>query len=207
MKKILLPLFLCCLIYANINAQPAKFTKNLDAYTGTWEYVSDTLTFRIYLKKGKSYYRKGGPLSHELIYGGHYIKRNGVVITNLEEFMKTATDEDSGPTIDASNCKWDEEDVNPNRLGLTFRDDLKDKRGDGQLLLIEGNPMKLHWQIQKMQKKYFMWEVGVDPEPVIQPGWTVPTDIILTKVAGPPPPNIIIPIKDKDGDENLIEMK
>ena len=180
MKKILF--LLCCLICTDTNAQPTEFTKNLDAYVGTWEYSSATCTFRLYLKKGKDYYRKGGPLRSEIIYGGHYIARNGIVITDLEAIAKIADDEDTRMPIVATNAEETAAEVNPNLLIFTFVDDLKDKWGDGKMTLIPGNPAKLRWQILRMCEKIFI-PISDEPEPVIQQGWTVPEDVVLTKIS------------------------
>ena len=196
MKKILI--LLCCLICTATNAQPTKFTKNLDAYVGTWEYSSATCTFRIYLKKGKSYANKGGTFWNEIVYGGHYIAYNGIVITDMEAAVKRATDQtrtENEMNIVASNAKEKENQVNPNVLTFSFRDDLKDKRGTGKLTLTPGNPAKLRWQILKTSEKIILLLDG-EPMPVIHQGWTVPEDVVLTKIydtIGPPKPKDIGP--------------
>ena len=184
MKKIILiSLFSIAVNYLTAQEVAEYFTANLDAYTGIWEYADDTCTFRIYLKKGKSYYHYG-PLSHEKVYGGHYIARNGIVITDLKEAVKQAIEEPQiGMTLSASNFEYEENLVNPNVLRFVFGDDLKDKMGGGLLTLISGNPMQLRWQILKESERVYYWEVGVDPEPVIHEGWTVPEDVILTKIS------------------------
>jgi len=195
MKKILL--FLCCSVCIYTNAQPTRFTKNLNAYTGTWEFQSDTCTFRLYLKKGKSYSCKGCPLANEMVFGGHYIERNGVVLTDLEAATKIATDQtrtENGMTIVAANQEPEEHLVNPNVLTFVFGDRLKDKKGSGELTLIPGSPMQLRWHIQNRSEKIFLRIVG-DPDPIIHQGWTVPTDVILTKIADGDPDPITPPGK------------
>ena len=184
MKKIILiSLFLIVINGLTAQEKADFFTKNLDAYVGTWEYTSATCTFRIYLKKGKDYYRKGGPLSSEIIYGGHYIAYNGIVITDLESIIKTANDEDTRMTIWASNAEKTAAEVNPNLLIFTFFDDLKDKRGSGKLTLIPGNPAKLRWQILGMSATKIFIPINDEPMPAIQQGWTVPEDVVLTKIS------------------------
>jgi len=190
MKKIILiSLFTIVVNCLMAQEQADFFTANLDAYVGTWEYKNDTCTFRIYLKKGKSYYRKGGPLMEEMVFGGHYIERNGVVITDLEAATKVATDAGGIMTIYASNAREEENQVDPNVLTLGFRDALKDKGGSGKLTLIPGDPAKLHWQILKTDERRIILVDGA-PMPVIHLDWTVPTDVFLTKIydtIGPPP--------------------
>jgi hypothetical protein len=191
MRKIILISLFAIVANCLIAQEQAKYyIKNLDAYVGTWEYVSDTCTFRIYLKKGKSYASKGGTFWNEMVFGGHYIARNGVVITNLERLTKTADDRDSRMTIVASNARETATEVDPNELTFTFNDVLKDsKRGHGKLTLIPGNPAKLHWQILKTDERVIILFDGA-PMPVIHLDWTVPEDVILTKIydtIGPPP--------------------
>ncbi len=169
----------------------AYYTKNLEAYVGTWEFQSDTCTFRLYFKKGKSYYSKGGPLREEIIYGGHYVKRNGIVIIDLEEAAKMATDENRRMPIIASNGEEEASLVDPNVLTFVFVDELKDKWGYGRLTLIPGEPLQLRWQILKRSEKVYTTIEGVDPPPPPIPrDWTAPTDVILTKIADgfPAPP-------------------
>ena len=187
MKKIIL-INLLAIVANCLTAQPAQktgiyYTANLDAYVGIWEYSDDTCTFRIYLKKGKSYSYDVETLtkrySNEEIFGGHYIKRNGVVIINLEAATRKATAYNNTMTISASNSQEAAEMVNPNVLMLAFYDDLKDKSGTGELTLIQGNPAQLHWQITETDIRYSMKGV---PE-LVMPGWTVPEDVILTKIS------------------------
>jgi hypothetical protein len=185
MKKIILInyLFLIAVNCLIAQEQADFFTQNLDAYVGTWEYTDGNCTFRIYLKKGKSYYSKGGPLMEEIVYGGHYIERNGVVITDLEKATKWATDEDNRMTIVAGNGKKEESQVNPNVLTFVFKDKLKEKGGAGKLTLIPGNPAQLRWHIQKTRERPNLFLIVGEPMPVREPGWTVPEDVILTKIS------------------------
>ena len=201
MRKILL-INLMAIIANSLTAQKvgSYYTKNLDAYVGTWEYVSDSCTFRIYLKKGISYYNMmTKDIRGEKVYGGHYIERNGVVITDLEAATQAATEDNSSMTISATNWKEVETMVTPNVLTLAFSDVLKDKGGSGKLTLIPGNPAQLRWQITETDERIIIWVEGVDPEPVEYEGWTVPEDVILTQISnswpvnpgepgGPPPP-------------------
>jgi len=192
MKKILL-ISLLIVIANSLTAQKVGnyYTKNLNAYVGTWEYTDADCTFRIYLKKGLSYYNKTtNRLRWEMVYGGHYIERNGVVITDLEAATKLAAEDDSVMSITASNGKEEETLVNPNVLTLGFYDDLKEKGGTGLLTLTPGNPAQLRWQITKTDERVFLTVIG-DPEPVFHEGWTVPEDVVLTKIfdtIGPPSP-------------------
>ena len=197
MKKILL-INLLTIIAHGLTAQigigtgtPQKvgdyYTANLDAYVGTWEYSDANCTFRIYLKKGKDYYSKGGPLCCEAVYGGHYIKQAGanIPLVDLTNAVQKATDENrKGLTITADNGKKEASQVNPNELVFVFRDDLKgNKRGIGRLTLIPGNPAKLRWHIQKTAERGLIIRIDNEPSPVIHEGWTVPEDVILTKIS------------------------
>ncbi|MCL2098327.1 MAG: hypothetical protein FWH23_06170 [Bacteroidales bacterium] len=158
------------------------YTKNLDAYVGTWEYTDDTTTFRIFLKKGVS----SLSTSHEIVYGGQYLARNGVVIIDQEAAVQRATDKtrgENGLTMSASNFEEEESEVNPNVLAFGFFDDLKDKGGSGTLTLYP-KQQQLRWQILQESERVYLWTIGVDPKPVFHEGWTFPEDVILTKIAG-----------------------
>ena len=105
MKKIILT-SLFTIVVSCLMAQ--WYTKNLDAYVGTWEYTDDTTTFRIFLKKGVSRILSD---PYEIIYGGQYLARNGVVIIDQEAAVQRATDKtrtENGLTISASNAQEEE---------------------------------------------------------------------------------------------------
>jgi hypothetical protein len=190
MKKIILFISLCCgamslsaqKIPIDINAgTPEYFSKNLDAYVGTWEYRNGADVFKIVLKKDKEY----GPdkeYLNERIYGGHSYIRNGVVVSNcIPAVLKSVTLDSKTMSISANNAEVDEENVEVNELRLGFKDRLKNKIGLGTLTLIPGAPAQLHWRIIREPEGVYLLKAG-ESLPVSDPVWSVPTDVILTKI-------------------------
>ncbi len=182
MKNIIL--FILLMASAKLlSAQTLTFyTENLDAYVGVWEYHTATDTFRILLKKGKIY-NPDGNVRKEQVYGGHRYVKNRQVIADYTRGIASSRNRNYEVTpISASNGAFTESEVNPNELGLSFNDKLKDKIGYGTLTLIPGNPAQLHWKIEFRNDQMFLILEG-DPEPVVYDDWSVPKDIILTKIS------------------------
>jgi hypothetical protein len=195
MKKILILISLCCAAFS-LNAQgllididgpdrtdvPEYFSKNLDAYVGTWEYREGTEVFRIILKKDRDYDDYDGTYLNERIYGGHLYIHDGEVISDCIQMVGESTSLDyKTMSISANNAEIDEEDVDANELRLVFRDRLKNKTGLGTFTLIPGAPAQLHWKIIRKTEGVYILAAG-ESLPVVDPTWSVPTDVILTKV-------------------------
>ncbi len=64
--------------------------KNLDAYVGTWQYTSDTLTFKITLKKVPmtSTFANG-----ECLLGDYYLKKYDTLISSIGNIPDASSDE------------------------------------------------------------------------------------------------------------------
>jgi hypothetical protein len=161
---------------------PEYATKNLDAYVGTWEYREGADVFRIVLKKDRDYDDYDGTFLNERVYGGHLYIHDGEVVSDCIPVVLTSTTFDySTMSISANNVELDEEDVETNELRLGFRDRLKNKTGLGTLTLMPGIPALLHWKIIRKTEGVYILEAG-ESLPVFDPAWSVPTDVILTKV-------------------------
>ena len=161
--------------------KPKYFSKNLDAYVGTWEYRAGADVFRIVLKKDKEYDYDGTYLN-EQIYGGHVYIRDGEVVSDCIQIVQESTTLDFDiMTISANNASLSEEYVDPNELRLAFKDRIKNKRGMGTLTLIPGAPAQLHWKIIREPEGAVLLKPGEELREK-DPTWSVPTDVILTKV-------------------------
>ncbi|MDR0692649.1 MAG: hypothetical protein LBF69_06390 [Prevotellaceae bacterium] len=191
MKKILIIISLCCgAILLSAQGQfipidtdvPESFSKNLDAYVGTWEYRAGADVFRIVLKKDKDYHDYDGTYLNERIYGGHVYVRDGEVVSDCIQIVEESTTFDYKiMSISANNAELDEENVDPNELRLAFRDRIKNKRGMGTLTLIPGTPAQLHWKIMREPEGVVLLKPGEELRER-DPTWSVPKDVILTKV-------------------------
>jgi hypothetical protein len=166
----------------NIIGIPEYFSKNLDAYVGTWECSKGADIFRIVLKKDNHIAVHNGTFLNERIYGGHLYIRDGQLISDCIPAVLASTTFDSKTmSISANNAELDEEDVDANELRLNFRDRLKNKIGLGTLTLIPGAPAQLHWKIMREPEGAVILKAGEELR-VKDPTWSVPTDLILTKV-------------------------
>jgi hypothetical protein len=170
---------------SSITINPEYFSKNLDAYVGTWEYSKGADIFRIILKKDNEFDDYDGTFLNERIYGGHLYIRDGQLISDcIPAVLASTTMDYETMSISANNAELDEEDVEPNKLRLAFQDFLKNKDGLGTLTLIPATHFgqaQLHWKIiRKPEGAYILMEG--ESLPVSDPTWSVPTDLMLTKV-------------------------
>jgi hypothetical protein len=163
---------------------PKYFSKNLDAYVGTWEYSKGADVFKVVLKKDKEYGPDGTYLN-ERIYGGHLYIRDEVVVSDCIPAVLSSTTLDSKVmSISANNVSLREENVKSNELRLGFKDRLKNKIGLGTLTLIPATrfrPAQLHWKIIREPEGAVILKAGEELR-VKDPTWSVPTDLMLTKV-------------------------
>jgi hypothetical protein len=164
---------------------PEYFSKNLDAYVGTWEYRAGADVFRIVLKKDKRY-GPDGEYRNERVYGGHVYMRDGEVVSNCIQIVEESTTlDDETMTISANNAELKEEYVEINELRLAFKDRIKNKYGLGTLTLIPATPQQvaqLHWKINREPEKVYLQMEEGESFPASDPTWSVPTDLILTKI-------------------------
>lgn len=147
------------------------FTNNLDAFAGTWEYKGTSEIFRIILKKGSENTRY---VVGETLIGDYFYQKEGVVLDFYVEnkIPLIIADLTTGIVITATNGAVNPEKVNPNRLYMNFRDKRFNKEtGSGELVFI--STTKIHWKIEE--------DEGPVDENFID-GFSVPTDVILTKV-------------------------
>ena len=157
---------------------------NLDFFVGTWKYendqISETFTLRL---------RKVCDTSNNVIYeavAGAYthfrLDRRGVNCMN--EFFSTSKSPVSMPVY-ATNDASDRNAVNPNKLRMFVTDyGLRAPNGEAKrmyknelLIVSKDTPNQIRW-ILKDELDGEMLTEEVPP-----PGFTLPTDIILRKVA------------------------
>jgi len=142
------------------NSRPRNYPENqISKYVGIWRFSSSEKIFTIMLKKARLL-RKNGLLAHYLAGSYHYIE-NGILISgsinNKDTLLKAS------PNFDK------------NSLTLLFSDAIKHKLGGGFILLMDSDNKKLKWKLIDS------YNVVIRPRRVL-PGFSVPTDLILTKV-------------------------
>ena len=159
-----------------------QYGANLDFYIGTWRYTNTTTKEEFTIKLRKSIYTAYG-ISQDCVVGTYTYKKNGVVVMdNMNEFM---TDKSVGlpAPIYASNTRAAPSTPNPNELdtsiqdyGILWPDSTLPKSGLGTITIVStSNPKKIQWQLKDRE--------GVRIEGLHPPmGFSIPTDIILTKI-------------------------
>ena len=179
-KIILLLLFISSsLIAQKINIDITFYTKNLEAYKGTWVYQSNDTIFRIVLQKAQkieSYYTIDGLL------GGYFLSVKGDTLENylspLPTYWKSST-KPNNLYIWATNYSLNKQDVDPNSLRFIFWDQKK-RHYDGNGIMAGTinllPPNKIRWILDEIEGIRATIDQTADPI-----GFSVPTDVIMIK--------------------------
>jgi len=190
------------LCMAQTASQTVYPTKNLNAYAGTWEYATATDTFRIVLIKGITSFSNS---YDECLIGGYRYVKNGVVMGNYTQGTIPSVFQESdfsinnsAITVRGTNSALTLAEVNPNVIRIYFKDmGLGKTTSEGQMQLL--SPTQARWTLKDRRGVYVLLP-GESP-PV--EGFSVPTDLVLTKIAdGNPPAELgdppLPPIDPKD---------
>lgn len=184
MKRIYIVLVLL-FTYASVFSQV-----NYDDFVGTWIYQNNDSIFKIRLQKGT---RIGHFVSYKNIFGGYYLSVNGIV---KEDYIKTMPSILNSGTPPENNIYLTASGATPNIIGFNFYDQRKQHFNGGGLSggLIELiAPNKLHWTLNEKEGVWNYTEGDLGDSDIVLPeailiGFSVPTDVILTKVEEPQPP-------------------
>ena len=176
MKKILyITLFFLILPISNIRAQQSA---NLTPYTGTWRYTNSATSEEFTIKLRETTYTYQNDPPKQCIIGVYIYKKSGQVIhDNSSEFMSSISATRMPIYVSMGGSK----EANPSRLCLYVRDYGKMKDGRPKLsvgwltLISSSNPNQLKWQPEEQEAIYMMGDAPI-------PGFSIPVDIILTKV-------------------------
>jgi hypothetical protein len=122
MKRIILTLFVSIVFCGSIAAQEKQmYTKNLDAFTGTWEYKTENELFRIVFIKGiDNRYAHNS----DCIIGGYLYVKNKDTIGDYTKHIpvKCSPDNITDITIFGTNALENPDNINPNQIRLAFTD-------------------------------------------------------------------------------------
>lgn len=150
------------------------YSINLEAYVGTWEFTSGSDIFRITLKKGS---KDIDTSFGSCLIGDYSYSKNNVILDNyLISEIPTIYNEityksiiifaDNGKLISVNSA-------NPNELYMYFYDKQRKKRVySGRIQLI--SPTQIRWILEDDEGDY-------DADDWVEPGFSVPTNIIMTK--------------------------
>lgn len=160
---------------------------NYDSFVGTWIYQNNDSIFKIKLQKGTWV---GHFASHENIFGGYYLSVNGVI---KEDYIKTMPSILDNGTPPENNVYLIAGGAPPNIVGFVFYDQRKQHFNGGGLLggkmeLI--TPNKLHWTLNEKEGIWDYTEGDLGDTDMVLPdatpiGFSVPIDVIMTKVEEP----------------------
>lgn len=151
-----------------------SFATNLEAYSGTWEYVSSNEVFRITLINGTedTDISFGSCLIGDYFYSKNNIIFDSYLLSNIPSIYNDITRKTI--IIFASNGKFESvSNANPNELYMFFYDKQRKKRvAKGKIQLI--SPTQVRWLLEDDEGDY-------DEENWVEPGFSVPTNVIMTK--------------------------
>ena len=174
MRKLLLFLFVLCAC-VSINAQIS-----VDDYIGTWRGEKGDTTFTIKLVKWETLY-KGYTVS---ILGGYSVSVKGQY---SDDYLKINTHRVDGIKCPEQNIYITSSyfSYSPESIGLIFYDQRKkhfDGNGmpGGRIDYISKN--KIRWTLNENLGIWIIIEGDEDAEEVHPIGFSVPTDIIMTRI-------------------------
>jgi hypothetical protein len=146
-----------------------SYTTNntMGAFHGTWQWVSGVDTLKIILSTKKVYVNINGGYFEDMLVGWHIYKRGNSVIESSFANINIV----NGRTFLGSN-----EDEPPGVVTGTFKDLSKNKYGELTLTLSQSNT-QLIWNLKSTPGL----KIRGPGEPPHQPGFTVPTYMILIK--------------------------
>ena len=178
-KRILLLLFSFVVL--------CSYSQTVDDFVGTWRYENNDTVFTIVLKEGKYVnYDFSIYASLKCIFGGYSLRINGVLVDDFTSVNDTF-DWNLGynPSLQRIYIEATRMHDNTNGYGFIFYDQRKRHFGGkgisgGNLTLLA--PNKLKWEIDEEAGIWFEIE-GCEDCPEVSPiGFSVPNNVVLTKV-------------------------
>ncbi|MDR0605746.1 MAG: hypothetical protein LBG80_15745 [Bacteroidales bacterium] len=188
MKHIILTLFISILFCVSIAAQQERmYTKNLDAFTGTWEYKTENELFRIVFIKGKD---NSEGRNIDCIIGGYlYIKNKDTIGGDYTKNIpvKYSHENKKDVTIFGTNALSSLDKVNPNQIRLIFTDRKIGKKtwGNAGMRKISENLFEIifNWFTLLSSTEARLELFNDEGEDLDQPEeFSVPVNVIMKKV-------------------------
>ncbi len=167
-------IILMMVLSIKLNAQdyppPGGYRTNnsMTAFHGTWQWVSGTDTVKIYLTTKKVFFNISGGFYWDMLTGWHLYKKGNIIIESSYDSINVI----SARTFTGSN----EGDPVRTLTDGTLKDLSKQKSGALTLTLnAAGN--QLSWQLKETPGL----KVRGPNDPPYQPGFTLPTSMVLIK--------------------------
>ena len=155
----------------------------MHAYVGVWEYANATDTFRIVLRKGI----KSLPYSYsECLIGGYRYIKQGIIIGDYtigvipSVFLRDdlISEENENITIMGTNSFAFPDEIDPNFIRIFFKDRGLGKSASSGLMQLL-SPTQARWILKDDEGDYALLP-GEQP-PIM--GFSVPTDVVMTKIS------------------------
>ncbi len=168
------------LIAQKINIDITFYTKNLEAYEGTWVYQSNDTIFKIILQKGPIVYTNGDSIDGLL--GGYFLSVKGDTLENYLSPLPTCwkfSTTNKNLYIWATNYSYHKHKVNPNSLRFTFWDQKKRHYNGNGIMAGTINllsPNKIRWILDEIEGIRATIDQTADPI-----GFSVPIDVIMIR--------------------------
>ncbi|QRM89262.1 hypothetical protein FG167_08460 [Lacinutrix sp. WUR7] len=167
--------------YTNVpdNAYVKDIDGKLNPFIGTWKWIDGNSEFTVVFVK-KEMYDAGGTsrIKQDKIIGGYKYIENGIEIVNTLNFT---TDFDPNDISTFDNYAKIITQIDNSFLELSFGlfDKVKDKYCEGTLELID--PLVLNGNFVATTAQWKMWQRETFTETPSAQGFSIPTDIVLTK--------------------------
>ena len=183
-----------------VNLQ-AQHSANLDFFVGTWKYENPQTGEEFILKLRKtSILLTHFTVETDLVVGAYTYKKNGQIVTDCMDKFDSDIHVFMMP-IDATNASINPAWVDPNRLRMVVRDygkrapngDVKTSRNENELSVVSAShPNQIRWILRedRGQRFYIFLEEGEEEPlcPIPPLGFSIPTDMVLTRVQPTNPP-------------------
>ena len=182
MRTRILLLFL--LFTTTANAQDERTMYSVEDYVGTWQYVSNDTIFTVKFVEGKTI-NSPFNLTFKELFGGYALKVGGVIIDDYLNISSVRDMKIKNPSEQQIYMIALAPDFNTRIFGMMIYDQRK-KHFEGQgisgchIAMVAKN--KLKWTLNEERGISIRLE-GCEDCPEIKPiGFSVPTNVILTKV-------------------------
>ena len=190
----------------NLHAQSSipkrtVYSANLDFFVGTWRYENPQTGEEFILRLRKTSDHGSHTVNaRELVVGTYTYKKNGQIITDCMDKFDSDIHILMMP-IRATNSTPNPATLDSNRLRMSVRDygkrapngDVKSSHDNNELLIVStSSPNQIRWTLRedRGQRFYIFLEEGEEEplSPVPSVGFSIPTDMILTRVQPTNPP-------------------
>jgi len=148
-------------------------------FVGTWKWTQGNTELTIVIEKLEMVYDPHLNIYSDELVGKYRYVENGIEITNTLNYTVTVNTMWNGAYVPFYDTGY----YSDTEIRFSFNDYEKDKRGNAKMKLINvfNNPdgsisaNQVQWNLLEKERTI------INGQPTTQPGFSVPTDVILTK--------------------------